>query len=830
MIQRSAVVVGTYLIASFGLTALSHVLDERLKTETGLVQSVVADIDGERVTLLQRTTSSIDLSFLDDDPQLPRLFFDARWDGVWYVPEDLSVDVYVSGDDFVALRIDDELVLERSVTAGMDVQSRQLALDSGLHRLSVQYVQRGGVYDLNVHWAPSGGRPGPFYAEHLFPTAPTPEQIVRNERLLLFWRLAMAVWIVPPFAWLLWIGIPALAHFWRYRLPAEARRAWYWYTSIAGEHWASPNAGMRTRQKTWTLLGVAVVVLLFGMPLFIGLGSEDLHNDEAIYSYAVDRIIESGEWLTPELSPPTVFPGDPVYHRAAFFEKPPLKFWIVALPIRLGLLPHDEFGLRFWDGVFAVIAFVYVFLIGRRLVDPVCGIAAVFLLFVHSPLMFGNHSLRSNVMEAALVLSYAGGIHHFLAWSESDRPSIRRIHIFSIAGWFALGFMTKFVAVGFLPVVVGTMALSVRDWRQRLLVDVRWWAAAAGTAIILIVPWFAHEYATHGSGFWDIMFGAHVYDRMRGTLAPSHIQPWSFYYAELYRNLNSAGTVGWVIVGTVLWTLESMRQRWKGGALVLAWYLISIGIISMSVAKLYHYSFPFLPAVALVGAYPISLVARFTQRLYVHSWWPEWTARSAWLRPARYVVVVLPVAFLLYAWPVGQYGAMLSSFESGRRPMSVLRTCLVNEFDTLQATSPNVVSRVYMHFPEGIGLIHSFYYYYRVFDQWERLDSPSDADLFARIFVPSHRAVTLVLLDDYEAFLARIGSPELEEELRVWATEPGNTAFADGYDVKSLAATSPTAVQIIGPGTTGVVFVLPGPLSRCADVAARAGAVLVRSG
>jgi hypothetical protein len=828
MIPRSTVVVGTYLIACVGLTGLSDLLDERLKTETGLVQSVVADVDGERATLLRRTTSRIDLSFLDDNPRLPRRFFDARWDGVWYVPDDLSVDVYAGGDDFVAVRIDDELVLERGVTAGMDVASRRLALASGLHRLSVEYVQRGGAHGLNVQWAPSGGRPGPFYAEHLFPTTPTPEQIVRNLRLVLFWRFAMAAWIVPPIAYLLWIGIPAVAHFRRYRLPAAARCVWHWYTSVAGERWASPNAGTRTHQRTWTLLGVAVVVLLFGMPLFIGLGSEDLHNDEAIYSYAVDRIIESGEWLTPESSPQTAFPGDPGDRREAFFEKPPLKFWIVALPIRLGLLPHDEFGLRFWDGVFAVIAFVYVFLIGRRLVDPVCGIAAVFLLLVHFPLMFG-HGLRSNVMEAALVLSYAGGIYHFLAWSESDRPSTRRIHIFSVAGWFTLGFMTKFVAVGFLPVVVGTTALCVRDWRQRLLVDVRWWAAAAGTAIILIVPWFAYEYATHGSRFWDIMFGAHVYDRMRGTLAPSHTQPWSYYYAELYRHLDSAGALGWVIVGAVLWVLESVRRRWKGGVLVLAWYLIPIGIISMSVAKLYHYSFPFLPAVALVGAYPISLVARFAQRLYVHASWSEWTTRSAWLRPVRYVVVALPVIFLLYAWPVGQYGAMLRAFESGRRPMSVLRTCLVNEFNTLQATSPNVVSRVYMHLPGGRGLIHPFYYYYRVFDQWEHLESPSDADLFARIFVPSHRSVSLVPLDEYEAFLERIESPELEAELQAWATEPGNAAFADGYDFKSLTAISPTGVQITGAGLSGVVFVLPGPLSRCADVAAREGAVLVRA-
>ena len=97
---------------------------------------------------------------------------------------------------------------------------------------------------------------------------------------------------------------------------------------------------------------LALVLALFCLPLFIGLGRADFEIDEAIYSFAVDRILETGDWLEPKSIPNETW---------AFLEKPPLKFWIVAAPIRLGVLPHDEFGIRFWDALFGALAFVYVF-------------------------------------------------------------------------------------------------------------------------------------------------------------------------------------------------------------------------------------------------------------------------------------------------------------------------------------------------------------------------------------------------------------------------------------------------------------------------------------
>jgi 4-amino-4-deoxy-L-arabinose transferase-like glycosyltransferase len=44
-------------------------------------------------------------------------------------------------------------------------------------------------------------------------------------------------------------------------------------------------------------LWLAIVLIAFCLPLFVGLGDADLETDEAIYSFAVDRILETGDWL-----------------------------------------------------------------------------------------------------------------------------------------------------------------------------------------------------------------------------------------------------------------------------------------------------------------------------------------------------------------------------------------------------------------------------------------------------------------------------------------------------------------------------------------------------
>jgi len=341
---------------------------------------------------------------------------------------------------------------------------------------------------------------------------------------------------------------------------------------------------------------LALVLVLFCLPLFIGLRSLDLETDEAIYSFAVDRILEVGEWLQPKSSPSET---------AVFLEKPPLKFWIVAAPIRAGLLPHDEFGLRFWDALFGGIGFVYVFAIGSVLAGPVCGALAVMLLFVHWPLLL-DHGLRTNNMEGPLFLSYCGGMYHFLRWQATEGRR-KQAHAVAVGLYFVLGFMTKFVAAIFLPLVLGLGALGFRATRAKFVADWRLWLSVSALAIALIAPWFIYAYVQFGSELWNTMFAAHVYERMTVGLNQAHVHPWNYYFDMMAEGFERSGLRWLVPIGLVVLLVQSIRRQWFEGTMIVLWGTLPLILISTGSSKLYHYAYPFLPPLTIAAGYVVAL-------------------------------------------------------------------------------------------------------------------------------------------------------------------------------------------------------------------------------
>lgn len=399
---------------------------------------------------------------------------------------------------------------------------------------------------------------------------------------------------------------------------------------------------------------LALVLVLFCLPLFIGLRSLDLETDEAIYSFAVDRILEVGDWLQPKSSPSET---------AVFLEKPPLKFWIVAAPIRAGLLPHDEFGLRFWDALFGGVAFLYVFAIGSLLAGPLCGTLAVMMLFVHWPLLL-DHGLRTNNMEGPLFLCYCGGIYHFLRWQATEGRA-KQAHAIAVGLYFVLGFMTKFVAAIFLPLVLTLGAIGFRTVRAKLLADWRLWLSVSALVTALIAPWFVYAYVQFGSELWNTMFAAHVYERMTVGLNQAHVHPWNYYFDMMAEGFERSGLRWLVPIGLLVLLVQSIRRQWFEGTVVVLWGTLPLILISAGSSKLYHYAYPFLPPLTIAAGYLVALFVMLApvvlQKAFEHvedlvEQWSPATARIATqpvMRGAGIALIALGVGLAIGALLLG---------------------------------------------------------------------------------------------------------------------------------------------------------------------------------
>lgn len=587
--------------------------------------------------------------------------------------------------------------------------------------------------------------------------------------------------------------------------------------------------------RSWHSITVLLVLLLFCFPLFLGLSRWDVGNDEAIYSYAVDRILETGEWLTPR-SIPTDEP---------FLEKPPLKFWLVAAPIRVGLLPHDEFGLRFIDALCGAAAFVYVFLLGRWLAGPVCGAAAVLVLFTIDPLLF-EHGLRSNNMEAPLFLSYCGGLFHFARWTERRGAPPSRDAI-AVAAYFVLGFMTKFVAALFLPLV----AIVALAWRADALSQLRerWrdWIVPTLLVLGLSLPWFLYEWWRFGREFVDIIFGAHVYQRFTSSVDPSHLQPWNFYYVTTWNTLLRAGSLWIVAIGGAALAVGAVvgrgPQAWLA-RLVLIWGVLPLALISIGTSKIFHYAYPYFPPLALAAGYVAAVCCRAVDDkvgTILAAWRPSsmrmlrrvligaggflcamgvavavagplrWDIGSVRLLKtasivppiligalllaiagaARWSLRMVMVLALIFVLPVAGYRATIAKALTFKRPLSSVRDCALG----LQAAHAAAPAGVYN--ADGLHTIHAYFYYLRRLGPWAEAEHPQMDEVRRRLFVPGRETPVIMGRLDYELWTLK---PAFTEMLR--PAETGMSGVAPQDDILVL---------------------LPGAYRTCVPVAVRAG-------
>lgn len=328
-------------------------------------------------------------------------------------------------------------------------------------------------------------------------------------------------------------------------------------------------------------------------------------STEARYAEIARKMLETGDWITPQFD-----------YGIPFWGKPPLHTWLSALGMQaFGVGP---FGARFliFVSTLAVLGIIYTW------VRAIRGLSVALVsvtICASSPLFFGASAFV--MTDMVMVLGITLSMVSFHRAITSPKPSSVWGHLFFVG--LAMGMLTKgptAVVLTGIPIFLWLLA----GWRWHRLANLPWVSGIA-IALLLTVPWYAIAEAKT-PGFLQYFFvGEHI-DRFlvpgwKGDLYGSgHAQPkgmiWLFGIAVF---------LPWTVFTTAfVFRLRKVQKTIAGDN--FGWFSY-LGFWTLSPLLLFTPAANILPAYTLpaIPAMSILLAALWSD---VFSFDGRWTRRT----------------------------------------------------------------------------------------------------------------------------------------------------------------------------------------------------------
>lgn len=336
------------------------------------------------------------------------------------------------------------------------------------------------------------------------------------------------------------------------------------------------------------LLLVLVLTVVYGNEL----GSRALWQpDEGRYAEIPREMVQTGDYLTPRLN------------GVKYFEKPALFYWLQAGAIRaFGL---NEWSLRLWTALFALLGCLTVYVAGRRLYSRRAGWLAVGVLAM-SPMYDFLGGIITLDMAVSTFLTFA--LLAFLLGVREPPGPARRLWLWGFYAACALATLTKGLIGMVLPaMVIGAWMLLLNEWRQ-----LRALYLPSGLLLFFAIaaPWHVLV-ARANPEFAQFYFIHEHFQRYLTTVHQRYEPAWFFIPVLMF------GMYPWIaFVGHAI--KDAMPRAWSERRLHReAWFLVLwAGLVflffSASQSKLIPYILPVLPPLAL-------LLGRYFARAWDHS-------------------------------------------------------------------------------------------------------------------------------------------------------------------------------------------------------------------
>jgi len=343
----------------------------------------------------------------------------------------------------------------------------------------------------------------------------------------------------------------------------------------------------RSPGRKWKKMALWLPLVITAVAYLSTCNRAVIDYDEAHYAQAALQMVERGDWVTP------------YDNGVRFLEKPPFMYWVTAAGFRV--FGVSEFALRLPTALGVLILVWVVMLMARSAGGEMAAVIAGLCTSLSAGVFLFT---RESLHDIWLVLFLTTAMYAFLRWYLDQPHSLR--HALLFYGAMAGAVMTKsLVGIAFPVGIVGLFFLLRREWP-----DWRRLHIVPGLALFLALtlPWHWLAAMRNQDFLWSFFlneqilrfFGKHDPPILWSIpllvfwgLIPVWFFPWTAFLPAALNNLRKPGTRD-----------QATIQR-----LALAWLIVILGFYAVS-ARLEHYAFPLLPALALLVGMTLSRTDR----------------------------------------------------------------------------------------------------------------------------------------------------------------------------------------------------------------------------
>ncbi len=352
------------------------------------------------------------------------------------------------------------------------------------------------------------------------------------------------------------------------------------------QNWASPGAS--GRMTLWLTVGLCAAFLLPGL-----IGHDPWKQDETYIFGIVYRLLQTGDWVVPNLA------GQP------FMEKPPLYYVTAAVCARVfsPWLPLFD-GARLATGFFMSLTLLFTGLAGRELWGSGYGRRAVLLLVGCIGLLQNAHEMYTDM---GLLTGFAIA---FYGLALSRRRAI--VAGILLGTGLGVGFMSKgLIAPGVLGAIAVVLPVVSPDWRRREYLLCLLLALGAALPWLLVWPVMLYRRSPElfMTWFWLNNFGryfgfAHLGANKDGSWFYLRLLPW----------------FAWPAWPFSLWALlRDGRAGMRNASTALILVIIAVLLVVLNLAAVGRdlYALPILLPLVHLGAKGLEPLPIYIERAFL---------------------------------------------------------------------------------------------------------------------------------------------------------------------------------------------------------------------